>query len=476
VFKIRDISIRNKLILMQVFTSILVLGIFIAVFVVTDIRSYKQRKVDSMISLAQVIGANSISALDFEDNQAAKDMLAELHNVAPEIIHAGIIDKKGEIFASYSKPGADTFRIPSFLGEKKSVFANEGLIVANDIVSDNKVAGKVILEVELSELEQIKQSQYKLAAILLLVAIGFSFVIAIGTHPYISKRLLHLVNTMKEVGKTENYKKSITDDGKDEISTLIHAFNNLMQQVNENQQRKDEFISIASHELKTPLTSIKGYLQLLNEIEDKQPNKQFVQKAWENVNKLEKLIRELLDVSKIQSGQLELTMKEFNIDTLIDETIAAIQMVSGTHMISRQGNFNNEIVSADRQRIEQVLTNLLSNAIKYSPGERKVIVYSEKTAGELIIKVRDFGMGVPKEEQSDIFERFYRSKNMTMTISGFGLGLYICRDIVNRHNGRIWLEAQEKGSAFYFSLPLMNAVATQNFGATRLVETHSQQT
>jgi signal transduction histidine kinase len=458
---------------MQVFTSVLVLSIFFAVFVVTDIRSYKQRKVDSMTGLAQVIGANSVSALDFDDNKAAKDILSELHNVAPEIVHAGIIDKNGKIFASYSKPGADSFHIPSSLGEKKFLFASHGLIVGNDIVSDNKMAGKVILEVELSELEKIKQSKYKVAAILLLVAIGFSFVIAIVTHPYISKRLLNLVNTMKEVGKTENYNKSITDDGKDEISTLIHVFNTLMQQVNENQQRKDEFISIASHELKTPLTSIKGYLELLNEIEDKQPNKQFVQKAWENVNKLEKLIRELLDVSKIQSGQLELTMKDINIDTLVDETIASIQMVSGTHVISREGSFSNEIVTADRQRIEQVLTNLLSNAIKYSPGEKKVIVYCNKTGTELIIKIRDFGMGVPEEEQSDIFKRFYRSKNMSITISGFGLGLYICRDIIKRHNGRIWLEAEEKGSSFNFSLPLKHVPATeQQQGVKWVIETH----
>jgi signal transduction histidine kinase len=458
---------------MQVFTSVLVLGIFFAVYVVTDIRSYKQRKADSMISLAQVIGSNSLSALQFQYNEAAKDNLSELQNVAPEIVHAVILDSNEKVFAGYAKPGTDSFHIPAALASKKFLFTGQQLFVSNDIVSDNKVAGKVILEVELTELQQIKESKYNVAAILLLVAVGFSFLIAFVTHPYISNRLLSLVNIMKEVSKTGNYKKSITDDGKDEISTLIGVFNNLMQQVNENQQRKDEFISIASHELKTPLTSIKGYLELLNEMENKQPNKQFVQKAWENVNKLEKLIRELLDVSKIQSGQLELTMKEFNIDSLLDETIAAIQMVSATHEIIREDNFNNEIVMADRQRIEQVVTNLLSNAVKYSPGEKKVIVSGKKTETELIIKIRDFGMGVPEEEQSNIFERFYRSKNMTITISGFGLGLYICRDIINRHNGQIWVEREEKGSAFYFSLPLKNIQVTHSIkDKTWLIQTN----
>jgi signal transduction histidine kinase len=105
-----------------------------------------------------------------------------------------------------------------------------------------------------------------------------------------------------------------------------------------------------------------------------------------------------------------------------------------------------------------VLTNLLSNAVKYSPGQNKVIVYSTKTNDEVIIKIRDFGMGVPKEEQEYIFERFYRTKDIPITITGFGLGLYICRDIIERHKGKIWVETEEKGSTFYFSLPLNGSI------------------
>lgn len=439
----------------QVFTSVLVLGIFFTVFIITDIRAYKQRKVDTMISLAQVLGANNVSTLQFQDNEEASRILSELRNVAPEIVHAGLIDKQEHLFASYAKTGADSFDIPAELKQKNYLFEGQRLFVTKDILDQNQVVvGKVILEAELSELQEIKQSKYRLAAILLLAALGFSFLVAIAIQQYISKRLLSLVNKMKEVRETGNYSKLIADDGKDEISTLIGVFNNLMQQVDINQQRKDEFISIASHELKTPLTTIKGYLELLKEMEDKQPNKQFVENAWKNVNKLEKLIKDLLDVSKIQSGQLELTMNEFNIDALVNEAVSATQIISGTHEISREDNFNGEVVWGDRLRIEQVLANLLSNAIKYSPGEKKVIVSGSKTDTELIIKVRDFGIGIPKNEQSNIFERFYRTKDISITISGFGLGLYICRDIIKRHNGRIWVETEEKGSSFYFSLPL----------------------
>lgn len=447
---------------MLVFTSVLVLGIFFTVFIITDVRSYKQRKVDSMIGLAQVIGTNSISTLQFQDNEAAKQILSELHNVAPEIVHAAIVDRQGKIFASYTKQGYSDFKIPVQLSQRSYVYSDRFLDVRNEIRNDNEFMGNVILEVELSELALIKQEKFRIASISLFTALAFSLLIALFIQNYISKRLLNLVAIMKEVSSTGDFDKSIKDKGEDEISILTNVFNDLMQRVKENQQRKDEFISIVSHELKTPLTTIKGYLELLHVMEEKQPNKQFVQKGLDNVKKLEKLISDLLDVSKIQSGQLTLEMNEFNIDALIDETISAIQLVTNSHEIVRTNSFGNESIVADRHRIEQVMANLLSNAIKYSPGEKKVIVSSERKDLELVIKVRDFGLGVLKEEQKNIFERFYRSKDMSDTIVGFGLGLYICRDIISRHSGQIWVEMEEKGSSFYFSLPIKKMTSASN--------------
>ena len=459
-FNLRDISIKNKLILMQVFTSLLVLSIVFGVFIFTDINSYKQRKVESMMSLAQVIGTNSISTLQFDDPDAATQMLHDLHNVSPEIVHATIFNNRGEIFAHYSKPGLDSFRIKDILKQRKFLFSGHELFVSSAITNNNEVIGKVYLDVELSELQQTKEYKLELAAILLIIALLFSFLVALGVQTYISKRLLKLVSTMKKVSKTGDYAEPLTDEGKDEIATLIQVFNKLMQQIKENLQKKDEFIGIASHELKTPLTTIKGYIEMLNMMEQEPTKKQFVEKAMMNVNKLERLIRDLLDVSKIQSGQLQLEMKEFNMHDLLRETVNAVQMVSAPRIIL-EDKLQNEIIYGDRQRIEQVLLNLLSNAIKYSPGENKVIIDSEKTDKELLIKIRDFGIGITKEEQTNIFERFYRSKNTSVHISGFGLGLYICRDIITRHYGKIWVETADRGSIFIFSLPLKHSLETQ---------------
>lgn len=451
---IRNISIRNKLVLMQVFTSVIVVGVFIGVFIVTDIKDYKERKVKSMSGLARVLSTNSIPIMLFQDEDIGDDILAELRTSSPDIIHAVIVDTSGKVFGKYARAGSDSLPLAQMLKVEKNEFSTNRLFVSDLIRNKTEVLGRVAMEIDLSELAAIKKSRYEMAFVLILGAVLFSFLVALVVQGYISRRLIYLVNSIKQVSRTGNYNALIIDKGRDEISTLIRVYNNLMQQVKESQQRKDEFIGIASHELKTPLTSIKGYLDLLNMVEDRPLNKQFTQKGLESVNKLENLIKDLLDVSKIQSGQLQLNLKEFNVDELINDSIASFQMVSTTHTIVRDGNLPDETIVGDRQRIEQVLINLLSNAIKYSPDEHKVIVSSREKDGMLEVQVRDFGIGIPEEEASEIFERFYRARDASIHISGFGLGLYICRDIITRHHGKIWVEREADGSSFYFSLPL----------------------
>ena len=452
-FNNRDISIRNKLVLMQVFTSVVVLSVFFLAFILSDIESYKARKTASITSLAHVIAANSVSAIQFRDNENATDMLSDLKKIAPEISHAVIFDSLGKYFATYSKSGADSSGFTSLQQVKKTGFAGNHLFVVDKIEDQKKLVGKVALQVELSELEEIKKERYRLVSLLLVVSVAFSFLVAFIVQGYISRRLLYLVNKMEEVGKTGNY-VTVKDDGNDEMSSLIHAFNKLMVEVKDSQHKKDEFIGIASHELKTPLTTIKGYLDLLNTIETDQTNRQFVQKSLESVLKLERLIGDLLDVSKIQSGQLQLNLKEFDMEQLLNETLDSMQMILSNHKIVRQFQLHGEVVFADRQRIEQVLINLLSNAAKYSPGGERIIVSSKRVGFKLLIQIRDYGLGVEASEMPQIFERFYRIRSSSENISGFGLGLYICRDIIRRHHGEIWVEREQKGSSFFISLPL----------------------
>ncbi len=452
--KLSNISIKNKLVLIQVFTSVLVLAIFFTGFFFIDINDYKERKVKSVQSIAKVLAANNISTIQFQDNEEAKKILSELQSVAPDIAKATITDRKGNVFASFSQKKSDS----TLFYNKNKAFSFEGghLFVTNPILNaDNEMIGKVYIDCELTELEDMMEKKLGIAGVSVIVALFCGFLIAYVVQTYVSKRLLFLVEKIKEAGETNNYNVSIKDDGKDEIGILIKVYNQLLLQVKESQQKKDEFIGIASHELKTPLTSIKGYLELLEEMELTGAPKIFVTKAKENSAKLEHLIKDLLDVSKINSGQLQLNITGFNIDELIDDSIDAIKTSMPTkHKISRRENFNNLFIQGDRQRIEQVLINLLSNAVKYSPDGNEIIVTSETKNNLFVVAVKDFGRGIPQEELEKVFGRFYRAKGTSVHISGFGLGLYICGDIIKRHNGKIWAESDSTGSTFSFSLPV----------------------
>jgi len=230
----------------------------------------------------------------------------------------------------------------------------------------------------------------------------------------------------------------------------------LYEEIRKLNDKKEEFIGLASHELKTPVTSLSGYLQILNRtLPDTDRNKPFLQKALLQVKKLSELISDLLDVSKIETGQLPLSFSNFNITQIVQETIELIQYSTKTHQIILQQPEQEIIISADKQRIEQVIVNLLSNAIKYSPKEKLVNVTISATPDKVKVTVQDYGMGIQKEHQERIFSRFYRVEELASHISGLGIGLYISKEIISRHHGKLWLESEpEKGSSFFFEIPL----------------------
>ena len=224
-----------------------------------------------------------------------------------------------------------------------------------------------------------------------------------------------------------------------------------------NEEKKDEFLSIASHEMKTPLTTAKAYLQML-QMELDESNGQvsdFAKKASYNVDRLHYLIAELLDVSKIQHGKLNYNISSFNFNELIDKTVEDLQYTSPNHTIVKTGSIPHEVYG-DKDRLQQVVINLLSNAIKYSPDSKEVYINVEEKDGEVKVSVKDQGIGMSKHHLEKVFGRYYRVEEHAGQFQGLGIGLFISYEIIQRHKGKLWVESEPgKGSTFYFTLPLV---------------------
>jgi two-component system CheB/CheR fusion protein len=220
-------------------------------------------------------------------------------------------------------------------------------------------------------------------------------------------------------------------------------------------EKKDQFISMASHELKTPVTSLKAYTEILLMSLKEEGNTgpiNILGKMDKQIDKLIHLIGDLLDASKASSAELSFSFEKIDCNELIEEVAGIIQLTSNNHKIELQLS-DTQIIEGDKERLGQVITNLLSNAIKYSPYADRVIVSSVTDNGYLKVCVQDFGIGIPLAEQSKLFSRFFRVMNNSYP--GLGLGLYICNEIIKRHSGSMEFKSEEgKGSVFCFTLPV----------------------
>jgi PAS domain S-box-containing protein len=221
---------------------------------------------------------------------------------------------------------------------------------------------------------------------------------------------------------------------------------------------RDEFMAIASHELKTPVTSVKAFTQVLQRRFARAGDDQstaLLGKMDAQINRLTALVGDLLDVTKVQGGRLQFNEAPFDFDTLVSEVVEEIQRTTTQHRIELLGESGCSVYG-DKDRIGQVLTNILTNAIKYSPQADRIVVRRDVADTMLVLSVQDYGIGIAKERQQQIFERFYRVDG-NGTVPGIGLGLYISAEIIKRQGGTIWVESEQgSGSIFSFSLPVHN--------------------
>ena len=219
-------------------------------------------------------------------------------------------------------------------------------------------------------------------------------------------------------------------------------------------EKKDEFISVASHELKTPLTSLKGYIQLIEQHKELPGNvNHYIRKANDSLNKLQHLINDLLDVSKIQAGKLKFEMEVIDMTELLNMWVENCTYMYSSSSILKDISPALK-VCGNAERLEQVLMNFVSNAVKYSPDNKEIIIRARQEHDTVIVSVTDSGIGLPESERKKIFDRFYRVNNNDNYATGLGMGLYISAEIIKEHHGTIGVESKiNKGSTISFCLP-----------------------
>jgi PAS domain S-box-containing protein len=282
----------------------------------------------------------------------------------------------------------------------------------------------------------------------------------LGTGRIISyNRETLLVGTLQDITKIIASEELL----KEKNMELQHIIDQLHQRELKDEQ-KDNFIAMASHELKTPITSIKGYVQFLmkefgssNGKENNLPPlllRSSLINVDKQINRLTRLISELLDLTKIETGTLELKKEKFSLNELAIEMVQDILYLNSHRAIDLAHEYK-AYVFADKGRLGQAMSNLLSNAVKYSPDNSKIQVTIHMYDGKPAFTVKDDGIGIHEEDQKKIFERFYRAKERTVhTYPGFGIGLFIVKEFVERHGGKVIVQSEEgNGSTFTFTIP-----------------------
>ena len=498
----RHHSITTKLTTMNVLVSGAALLLACAAFITYDLVSFRDGMVHNLSIQAQVAGTNSVSALLFSDPHSAENTLSAL-KVAPDIVSAGIYTLDGRTFAIYQRDlGTQDFELPSIpVGQTEAHwFKDRQLILVHMIVFQGKPTGVVYIRSDLQEMTRRFKRYAGIAAIVLLVSLIAALLVASVFQRAVAEPIVHLAEISRIVSRDKNYSMRATPTGNhDEPDLLIGAFNEMLGQIQEREgalrkvhaqlekrveartaelaaanktlalqnreveratRLKSKFLASMSHELRTPLNAIVGFSDLLAEqtagqLNDKQ--KRFVNHIKQGSSHLLQLINDILDLSKIEAGQLELHCEDFHVAETLPEVLSTIRPLAMAKNIRVEQDLETiSPIFADRVRFKQILYNLLSNAVKFTPRGGRIDIHCLEIKNFVRISVTDTGIGIRPEDQGVVFEEFRQVEgNAGAPSEGTGLGLAITKRLVEQQGGKISLESEAgKGSRFTFTLPI----------------------
>ena len=502
-FKGPGYSITAKLTSMNMLVSGAALLIACMAFVAYDRVTFREAMVHNLSIQAQMAGSNSVSPLLFNDPKAAENTLSAL-KVAPDIVSAGIYTIDGHPFATYWRDGTGQSltlpRIPA--GQAEIHWFQDGqLVVVRTIVFEGKPTGTVYIRSDLREMSGRLKRYVGIAAIVLLASLIAALLVGSIFQRAVAKPIVHLAEIARLVSREKDYSIRATSTGnRDEPAILIQSFNEMLGQIQEREKAlrkahdeleervaertaqlaaankelelqnreveranhlKSQFLASMSHELRTPLNAILGFSELLSRevpITTTEKYKRWVEHILHGGKHLLQLVNDVLDLSKIEAGHIQLSLENFAVEAAIPETLSNIRHLAMTKKIRVDVQSEPEVkVYADRIRFKQILYNLLSNAVKFTPegGSIKLNV-SRRDDHFAHISVTDTGIGIRPEDQKVVFDEFRQVGKTTRGVTeGTGLGLAITKRLVEQQGGTIEVSSElGKGSQFSFTLPL----------------------
>ena len=478
---IRNVSIKWKLTLIIVLTSSVTLLLGALFFAINDIQTLRQSMRRDLSILAQVIGANTTAALTFGDEVSAEETLAALA-AEQHVVEAAVYGGDGQLFVAYQRDGAP--ETPVRPGDDGAFFRGGYLVLFQPITLDDQRIGTIFIQSDMGAVQQRIRRSIGIVALVMLAGLLVALMLASRLQGLISAPILSLAQTARDVSEQENYALRARKQGEDEIGVLIDRFNEMLSQIEQrdaalqeiNQQlavserealaaseAKGQFLANMSHELRTPMNAIIGYSEMLmEECEDlgqeaQIPDLQRINTAGKH---LLALINDILDLSKIEAGKMELYLETFEVAPVVDDVVTTIGP-----LVSKNGN-QLEVrlaehlgsMHADMTKVRQALFNLLSNACKFTEQGSITLTVDRQQEPEgdwLRFEVRDSGIGMTEEQMGRLFEEFSQAHEATSRqYGGTGLGLAITQRFCEMMGGEVAAESKYgEGSTFTIRLP-----------------------
>jgi PAS domain S-box-containing protein len=401
----------------------------------------RQKQAEERLRIINEVGQRVSAELDIDNIlQIVTDATTKLSEAAYGAFFYNKIDAQGETYMLYALTGAsradfDKFGMPRNTAVFATTFDGTGVLRSDDITKDPRYG---------------KNRPYNGMPEGHLPVVSY---LAVPVRSQSGTVIGGLFFGHSEPGKfTRDHELLVTSISTQAAIALDNA--KLYQEITALNSKKDDFIGFASHELKTPVTTIKGYLQLGNA--NNMAVAEVYPKVCKQLERLETLIDDLLDISRIQAGKQEYVYKKVKLSELISESVDSLNLAD--HQLVIDTPPGEIMINVDRQKMTQVMVNLLSNAEKYSPKGTKIEIHAQVLGSNLQLSVRDQGSGIPASELTRIFNQFYRTPHNSSSAKGMGLGLYIAKEIVDAHFGKIWVESEVgKGSTFHISIPIERA-------------------